>query len=173
MSDECAIALLPFAQSCDTTGAASEIDEICGNQPGDIPCTFPGVTVCSTYTQVLGPDHIYTFTVGLANQLTFALTTPDDNYDPSIYITSVCGDGATCVTGSDECFARANLGNPCGVNSDEIIGPVVLPVMGAGTYYLYVDSWYAPGNPNGYEAGPYTLDATGQLGVELIEFTVD
>ena len=160
---------LPFNASDDTSLGSSEIDEICGNQPGDIPCANP-LVACSTYTQVLGPDHVYTFTAFVGNSLTFLVHPTDDDYDTSVYLTTICGDGASCETGIDACYARTNGGNPCGAVSDETFGFVVLP---AGVYYLYVDSWYAPGNPDGYDSGSYDLTVNGTLPVELIEFSVE
>ena len=109
--DDCSsppvIADLDYSAANDTTSAASDVD--------DIPMACNG-----NYSIVAGPDHIYTFTAAVANQLTFTVTTTDDDYDTSIYTTSLCGDGNTCVTGaaSDDCFARSSGGNPCGAVSE-------------------------------------------------------
>jgi hypothetical protein len=150
---------LDFNGNGDTTGAASDVDTI------PIACN-------GNYTDVPGPDHIYTFTAAIANQLTFTLTFFNDTATTEIYTTSLCGDGNSCVTSaaSDDCFARSSGGNPCGANSDESFGPIVLP---AGTYFFNVDSFYAPGNPSGRDVGPYDLLVQGMLPVELIEFSVD
>lgn len=134
------------------------------NTVGTIPIACNG-----NYTTVAGPDEIYTFTTGPANNATFAVTTTDANYDPSIYILTTCNNGASCVAGSDNCFAQNAGGNPCGAVSDETIGPVAL--AGNTQHFFYVDSFYAVGGTR--DDGPFNLSITGPLPVELIEFTIE
>src|SRR5262245_34069883 len=54
------IATLPFTDSGDTTGHASDVD------------TLPAP--CSDFTQVAGPDLVYVFTVGAGNSVAFQVT---------------------------------------------------------------------------------------------------
>lgn len=123
------------------------------------------------YTSTAGEDVIYEFTTGPAANPTFTVTTSSLDYDPSIYLTTTCGDGTTCPAGAgaDNCFAANAGGNPCGAVSDESFGPIALA---AGTqHFFYVDSFYAVGGTN--SAGPYNLTVTGPLPVELIDFTIE
>lgn len=151
----------PINDTGDTSSATSLIDTI--------PLSCNG-----NYTSVAGPDHIYAFSVSAAcpnHGVSFQISTTDTDYDPSIYILSSCGDGSTCVNGaaSDNCFAVSTPGNPC-ANSTEAFGPVS---FAPGTYFFVVDSFYAPGDPNNHDSGPYELDISGYCPAELIEFSVD
>jgi len=149
----------PFVASCDTTGADSSIDAV--------PLACNG-----NYTSQAGPDHVYQFTVGPGNSLSFLLSTTDPDYDPSIYVVSTCGAGNSCVLGAaaDSCFALNAAGNPCGATSDEGFGPFSFE---PSVYYFYVDSFYLPNNPNGRDSGPYMLSVTGTIAAELVDFTVE
>jgi cell division septation protein DedD len=129
------IASLPFNDSGNTTGAADDVSAIlaaCG----------------SGYAQTAGPDLIYQFTVGAGNNLTITVT-PTTAWDPKIYILATCGTGGSCITGAD-------VG---GDGTAETINPSGLA---PGTYFLYVDSFFAA--PAANSAGPYTLSVTGSLG---------
>jgi hypothetical protein len=104
------------------------------------------------------------------------VSTPDPNYDPSIYLLSTCGAAKSCEEGwgSDQCWARNAARNPCGAGSGEsfeIIG------LAPGEYFFYVDSFYAPNNPNGRDSGPYTLTVLHPwvecVPVELLHFSVE
>ena len=152
----------PFTDTGDTTGATSTIDTI--------PSACNG-----NYSTVAGPDHLYTFIDGQPGQIGsiwgFQVTTTDDDYDLSIYILSACGDGKTCVIGADDCLARSAIDNPCGPVSDEEIIPVSF--VSPGAYFFVVDSFYAPGNPDGRDSGPYTLSVIGPCPVELLKFWVE
>lgn len=139
------------------------------NTVNAIPVACNGI-----WSQVRGADHIYTFDVGPGNALTFELSTSSRDYDPSIYVLSVCGDGATCVTGAaaDNCTAsRFGQTSPCpGTDSTETFS---VSGLVPGTYFFYVDSFYSPNvNPTAAQ-GPYTLTVSGDLPVELIEFSVE
>ncbi len=150
---------LSFSDTGDTTGATDTVSAV--------PLACNG-----NYVTVAGPDHIYTFTVGNNNMLSFSLSTSSTTYDPSIYSVSTCNDGNTCVSGaaSDNCFAT-ELAQPAGCpqsNSTEAYDFMYTP----GTYFFYVDSFYSAATPT-RATGPYTLTVTGQLPVELIEFDVN
>jgi hypothetical protein len=97
-----------------------------------------------------GPDVVYTFTVFPGNSLTLVLD-PGATYDATLYVI-----GGSCTNGSG-CVVESDSGTE-GVM--ETIGP---RTFNPGTYYVYVDSVYAP--EEGPDHGPYTLDVTGTLGV--------
>lgn len=105
-----------------------------------------------------GPDQIYSFTIlGPGNGLTITVTNAG-LYDTSIYVLSTCGDGTSCVAYSDTIPS----------NPTEVI---TLPALAAGTYYLYIDSWYstnpADGSPRfdlARAQGAYTVSIDGSLG---------
>jgi hypothetical protein len=161
-SDTCTappvIAALPFDDSGDTTAATNTVDVI--------------PVACNGFTNATpGPDNIYEFTVTSGNNLLIEVSTPDISYDTSIYVLATCGDGQSCVIGADSCLAT-ELGQfpACpGFDSTERIQTS----LGAGTYYLYVDSWYFRTDPDGRGAGPYDVSIDGSLPVELHEFTID
>ena len=108
--------------------------------------------------------------------MTFAVSTNDVSYDPSIYVLSTCGDGSTCGAGwgSDSCWATNAPSNPCGANSTESLE---IPFLTPATYFFYVDSFYIPNNPNGRDSGPYTMQVTSLLSscwpVQLLHFSVE
>ena len=149
-----------FNDTGDTTGAANTV--------GTIPIGCNG-----NYTQVAGPDHIYTFTLGATNNLTFMLSTTSMDYDPSIYTLATCGVGTSCVAGAaaDDCFATSQSQPPScqGTDSTEMFNFMNLP---AGTYFFFVDSFYSADN-TAQSQGPYSLNVQGTFPVELMEFDVE
>lgn len=147
--DSCAtatvIASTPFNDTGNTTGAS--------NSNNNLP------SGCSDYTQVAGPDHIYTFTTTVSSSdIVITLTPTGASWDPAIYVLGTCGTAATCITGSD-----AELSGTA-----ETISGVTFPV---GTYALYVDSFYS--TTNALSRGAYTLNFAGTLPVQLMNFSVD
>ena len=137
------IAATPFNDTGTTVGAT--------NTNTSIPAG------CSDYTTTAGPDLIYTFTTTPSASGINITATGAGAYDISIYVLSTCGNSATCVVGAD---ATLDGGT-------ETISGTTFP---AGTYGLYIDSFYATG---GASAGSYTLAFTGTLPVEVTEFSVD
>ena len=106
--------------------------------------------------------------------MTFQVSTTSQSFDPSIYSVTTCGDGNTCIPGaaSDDCFAT-ELPQPAGCEgstSTEIFGPFM---YNPGTYFFYIDSFYSSVSGMERSFGDYTLTVTGNLPVELLEFTVD
>ncbi|MEZ5461818.1 hypothetical protein [Dokdonella sp.] len=71
------IAALPFSDSGDTTGATNTVN--------DIPIACNG-----NYTQVQGPDQIYTFTTTAGASVTISQSTTSSTYDGSIYVLGTC-----------------------------------------------------------------------------------
>ncbi len=137
---------LPFADTGDTTGLTNTVGTV-GN----------GVTGCGSITisngLVGGPEVVYSFTVGVGNNLTFLLTPTSLDpvnfpYDPAIYVLGTCGNGATCSNGAD-------------ANGDNLSETLTVSGLAPGTYYFYVDSFYTV---NVRRQGPYTLSVSGTLG---------
>jgi len=143
--DTCAeavsITTLPFNDTGTTIGAAD-------NSTGELPFACGIVGGGATRP---GPDVFYSFTIlGPGNSLTFSVTTTDNQFDPGIYVLSVCGNLSTCQGGADTNFD----GEP------EAFTVSNLP---AGTYYFGVDSAYP--SPDASRHGPYALSVTGSFGV--------
>jgi hypothetical protein len=86
------------------------------------------------------------------------------------------GANATITMGGAGTGAVFLLPSPCGVGTDPIaLGAPGVPMAVNGltdgqTYYVVATS--DPGSP-GATCGPYTLDVTGTLPVELQSFTVE
>jgi len=139
-SDDCPGTDIPinnvFTDNGTTIGA--------NNTVNSIPLSCNGF-----YTATAGPDVIYRFTLPpLANRgssCTLTLDPTGANWDPSIYILSTCGNGTTCVRGADS----------VGTNGTEQITDAQFDAIPAGTYYFFVDSFYASG---ALSAGTYTLN---------------
>lgn len=109
------------------------------------------------YTDVKGPDHVYKFVLpavgSRVNPCTITVT-PSSGYDTSIYYLSIgnggCPNGTgntvtNCIKGSDAVFA----------NITEDISDVQTDATPAGTYFLFIDSFYLTAPKT---AGPYTLN---------------
>ncbi len=117
-------------------------------------------TVCTGYTSSAGPDHIYSVQLGAANNVTFTVQAVAD-YDQAIFLLSTCGDNTTCVVGADASFTP----------DTDMIETFNVSGAAPGTYFFYIDSFYPVGDTRG--EGPYTLDVTGTLPVELLEFSAE
>lgn len=119
---------------------------------------------CSNYTTVAGPDVVYSFVAGTGANLTFTVTPEDPDYDPAIYLLSTCatGTGASCINGSDAYY----------YGEAETFS---VSTLAAGTtYYLHVDSFYSTtGGGAAYASGPYSLNVTGTLPVQLQSFEIN
>jgi len=129
------------------------------------PGTLNAVTTyggsCTLPFPYPGAEHIYQLNLGPANSVAYSLSLTGSTGDLALFLVGgACGTGTNCVA-----------------NSQDAIGPGVGPEViaaapqAAGTYFLYIDSYYAIGNPAA--CGSYTLSATGTLPVELIQFDVN
>ena len=132
----------PFTDTGSTTGANNTVT---GIQAG-----------CSDYTQVAGPDHIYSFTLtarGANPQI--QVSTSSGTYDNAIYILNgstgaMCPAGTSntvtnCLQGSDAVFNGATETIPSGSMN---LLPLNVPL------YFFVDSFYSTGTAS---SGPYTV----------------
>jgi hypothetical protein len=133
---------------------------------------------CSEYNTVAGPDVVYTFTLGALGARGAALTitvTPSSGFDTSIYTLSTAGAG--CPAGTANAATNCVNGSDSGVNNvAETISDAETDAMAAGTYFLFVDSFYASPDGGGvpHHNGPYTLAmGVGAFPVELMEFEID
>lgn len=160
-----AMAALPFADSDDTTGNVSDVNAL--------------PAMCSDYTQVSGPDLVYSFTVGAGNSVAFNVNPTNATYDPSVYVLGACGDASTCVIGADACVRSGVATQPPGCLDGDADEDVPALTYALGTHAVYVDSFYAAGASCGAQGsvqcgtGPYTLTVTGTLPVELHRFEIE
>ena len=136
-ADAVPITALPFNDTGDTTPNTNTLTNFSGT------CTLP--------FPYGGEDQIYEITVGPGNNMNFSMDLTGSTGDLALFIVSNCGDGTSCVVNSQDA-----IGPGAG---PEVINGVVLP---SGTYYLYIDSYYAAGSPG--SSGTFTLDITGSLG---------
>lgn len=159
------IASLPFTDTDDTTGNVDDVTTVAAQ--------------CADYTQVNGPDLVYSFTVSAGNSVAFQVTPGNATYDPAIYVLGTCGDGASCVIGADACVRSGFSPQPPACldgNADEDVPALT---YAPGTHAVYVDSFYAAGASCAGQgsvqcgAGPYTLTVTGNLPVELHRFGIE
>jgi hypothetical protein len=159
------IATLPFTDSDDTTGHASDVSLLPDG--------------CSDFQPVDGPDLVYTFTVGAGNSIAFTVTPTNATFDPAIYVLGTCADATTCVVGADACVRSGVASQPAGCVDGTADEDLPAQTYAAGTHALFVDSFYAAGASCSAQggvqcgAGPYTLTVTGSLPAELLSFEVE
>ncbi|MEM9594959.1 MAG: hypothetical protein AAGD06_11870 [Acidobacteriota bacterium] len=140
---------LPYNDTGDTCGNTNDIGAYPGGSCGtDLPFAYDG------------EDVIYEVPLGAGNNVTFSADLTGSTGDLALFLLSTCGDGNTCVAHSQDAIGAGN--------GPELIDPANYP---DGTYYLYIDSYYAAGNAG--SCGTYALEVTGTLPVELLEFSID
>ena len=107
-----------------------------------------------------GEDVIYEMTLGAGNSVDFSMDLAGSTGDLVLFILSTCGDGSTCVTNSQDAI---------GVGA----GPEVIAAASytAGTYYVYIDSYYDAGTAG--SCGAYSLTVGGNLPAELLSFEAE
>lgn len=122
---------------------------------------------CSNYTAVAGPDVIYRFALPpVASRIpTCSITvtpTGGTGYDTAIYTLRNVG-ANSCPAGIGNATTNCINGADVGLgNAAETITDAEMDAMPAGTYYLFIDSFYSGGSagaPNRHN-GPYTLQFT-------------
>jgi len=141
------IGSLPFNQAGNTCGGANTV-----NSYGGCPnLAFP----------YPGPEDVYAITYGASQSLDITADLAGSTGDLAIFVLATCGSGDSCFTTSQDAIGPG-------------IGPEVVPTISgrpAGTFYVYIDSYYAASNPAG--CGSYTLNVAGTLPVELESFQID
>jgi hypothetical protein len=136
---------LPYTDTGTTCGATNDITNY---SCASLPFPYPG------------PDVIYSFAMGAGNSVAFSASLTGSTGDLALFMISTCGNGATCIVTSQDAIGAG-------------AGPEAIPAQNyaTGTRYLYIDSYYA--SPAGTSCGTYTLNVTGTLPVELLNFSVD
>jgi hypothetical protein len=142
---------LPFNDSGNTCtpGTLNAITNYGGTCGTNLPFPYPG------------PEHIYQLNLGTGNNVAYSLSLTGSTGDLAMFLVgSACGTGTNCVANSQDAIGP-------GTGPETIAAAPQTP----GTYFLYIDSYYAIGNPAA--CGSYALTATGTLPVELIQFDVN
>ena len=164
-------AAAPYTDSGTTIGANDTVQQV------NLGCV---ISPQSTYTQVAGPDQIYSFTIGaLGANPQISVTPNNTSYDTSIYILS--STGTACPAGTDNVVTNCIAGNDtAALGGTEAISAAQISSLPLNTQlYLFVDSFYeTPGQTgNVRHQGPYTLtikDITiGQAGPAGPDAVVD
>jgi hypothetical protein len=139
------IGSLPFSDAGDTCGATNTVTNYGGT------CTLP--------FSYAGEDEVYRMVVGAGNNVDFSATLGPAG-DLALFLVTTCGNGATCVANSQDAIGP-------GAGPETIAATSYAP----NTYFLYVDSYYDAGTTG--SCGTYTLNVTGTLPVELLNFNAD
>lgn len=140
---------LPFTSTAgDTCGGTNTINSYGGICGTDLPFPYPG------------PEAVFSMTLGAGNNVALSASLTGSTGDLAIFVVgSSCGDGTNCLG-----------------HSQDAIGPgagpenIAAATYAAGNYFVYMDSYYAVGNPEA--CGTFTLSITGTLPVELLQFEV-
>lgn len=129
----------------DSCGGSNEFSQICGG----------GLTAG-------GASRTYQVQVGAGNSFTVTLTPTNASYDAAVFLVgpNACGATAPCAPGGD-----ADNAGPGAAES------IVLSGLAAGTYYIVVSSTNLS-DPGG-SCGPFSLNITGTLPVEVQSFSVE
>jgi len=107
-----------------------------------------------------GQDVIYELTLGTGNNVDFSMDLTGSTGDLALFILSTCGDGNTCVVNSQDAIG-------IGAGPEVIAAQPYTP----GTYYVYIDSYYAVGAAG--SCGIYDLTVNGTVPAELISFSAE
>lgn len=154
-SDSCVgvpvIAGFPYTDSGSTCTFANDVQSYTGTCTALSSIPYPG------------PDVVYQMNLGGTNDVAFSMDLTGSTGDLALFVLSACGNGSTCITASQD-----DIGAGVG---PEVIASTTYGSGSGGTFYVYVDSYYAVGQAG--SCGNYTLNATGTLPVELVEFTVE
>ncbi|MCH9647641.1 MAG: hypothetical protein K0U98_05335 [Deltaproteobacteria bacterium] len=114
---------------------------------------------CLTFSYQ-GEDTIYELTLAAGNNVSFSADLTGSTGDLAIFVIGTCGDGTSCV-----------------ISSQDAIGPGAGPELIAaqaytpGTYFVYIDSYYAAGQAG--SCGTYELTVDGSLPAQLMGFSID
>lgn len=144
-----AIASLPFTDpgtTCDNTNTITNYDSVACELNLDFP--YPG------------PNAIYQITLAAGNSVAFSADLTGSTGDLALFLLGTCGTGSSCIDTSEDAIGP-------GAGPEEITAAT----YPAGTYFLYIDSYYGAGNPA--NCGTYTLNVTGTVPVELMSFSID
>jgi hypothetical protein len=145
-----AITSLPFVDSGTTCGSTNSI-------------TNYSATVCTDNLAFPygGEDEAYAITVGASQSLDISATLTGSAGDLALFLIGTCGNGASCLSTSQDAIGTG-------------AGPEIIPTvtgLAAGTYYVYIDSYYDAGTAG--SCGTFTLNVTGTLPVALQSYSID
>jgi len=144
------ITSLPFSQAGNSCGGTNNITEY--DNPACAGLAFP----------YPGPEDVWAITVGAGNALTISADLTGSTGDLALFFLTACGSGTSCYAHSQDA-----IGPGAG---PEAIDPADIAALTAGTYYVYVDSYYGTGSAS---CGTYTLSVTGTLPVSLESYSID
>ncbi|WP_257388788.1 hypothetical protein [Tahibacter caeni] len=144
------ITSLPFSDSGTTCGSTNSI-------------TNYSAAVCTANLNFPypGEDEAYAITVGASQSLDISADLTGSAGDLALFLIGTCGNGASCLATSQDAI---------GVGA----GPETIPTvsgLAAGTYYVYVDSYYDAGTAG--SCGTFTLNVAGTLPVALQSYSID
>ena len=145
------IASLPFSQAGNSCGGTNNINDY------DSPACLANLAF-----PYPGPEDVWAITVGAGNALNISASLTGSTGDLALFLVGTCGSGTSCITTSNDA-----IGPGAG---PEQIPPADTTGLAAGTYYVYVDSYYGTGSAS---CGTYTLAVTGTLPVSLEAFSID
>ncbi|MEO8669866.1 MAG: hypothetical protein ABI411_01050 [Tahibacter sp.] len=145
------IATLPFSDAGTTCGSTNSVSNYNAAAACSATLNFP----------YPGEDLAYRITVGASQSLNISATLAGSAGDLALFLIGTCGSGPSCLKTSQDAI---------GVGT----GPETIPTvtgLAAGTYYVYVDSYYDAGTAG--SCGTYTLNVTGTLPVALQSYGID
>ncbi len=143
------ITVLPYTDSGTTCGFTNDLTNYGGTCGTALPFPYPG------------PDVIYAFSTTAGNSVAISASLTGSTGDLALFVIDT-----TCATAAN-----------CNHQSQDAIGVGVGPEniaaasYSVGDHYIYVDSYY--GAPSPASCGTYTLNVTGNLPVELDQFSID
>lgn len=149
-TDTCPGTTVPAGTAYTDSGTTAGADNTVGTV--NTSCIFGQK---SFYTDTPGPDVIYRFALPpLASRIpTCSISSTTSNNDGNIYILSA--DGTGCPSGINNSVTNCATGRDSSSGPDvETITDAQLDALPAGTYYLFIDSFY----PGAAGSGPYTLN---------------
>ncbi len=159
----CDVELLP-GYTCEdpivTTGIGyMDSNTNCG-APAEI-LDYGNPPLCNPTPSYKGPELIYRVELASATAFTARLT-PAGEVDLALFLVSDCADPTTCVL----------WGDAIGAGLPDVAATEPGAPLGAGTYYLYVDSYYGTANP--MSCGDFTLELTDvPPAVQLLDFQIE
>jgi hypothetical protein len=146
-----AITSLPFSDSSTTCSLSNTVSDYNSSAAcsANLPFPYPG------------EDTAYAITVGTGQSLDISADLTGSTGDLALFLLGTCGSGASCIDTSQD--AVGSGAGPETISTQTGLAP--------GTYYIYVDSYYAAGNGN--SCGSYTLSVAGTLPVQLQSYGID
>ena len=145
------ITALPFSQAGNSCGGTNNINDY------DSPACLANLAF-----PYPGPEDVWAITVGAGNALNVSASLTGSTGDLALFLVGTCGSGTSCIATSQDAIGAGE--------GPEQIDPADMSGLAAGTYYVYVDSYYGTGAAS---CGTYTLSVTGTLPVSLEAFSID